>query len=482
MDGKLSERIGMMTEQFSEQLREPSPSEAVSRYIPLKAPWTEEELRKAQEADEMCKSIINALRGKESPLKLDQIVKFRLIRNVIYVHRVIKRGPTNDEFLVPYVPDSQMKQAFKVIHCDLTAGHYGFDRTLLAFRRNFYNSSESATLKELCAICDPCIRAKGMAKSVPIKKFPIPIRPFQTVSSDILGPLPMTESGNRYIILYRCHSTRYTTVTALETKGTDEIIGSLRSMLSNYGPPETLLTDNAPEYKSEKLAKFCTFYNIKKVEIAPYHPSSNGLAERMNREINKYLRIFVYETGIQDWDVFLPTLQLTVNNVHNSSIGDSPFRLVFGYDSGSVTFTMPRPDYAEDDLTHHLQRVESIRNHARNFLIDAQTKMTDRVNEQRKEKSIKVNDKVYAKLDKFAPTRKLNLPISGPFTVIGKKGAAYNLRSEKTENKYDVHSDFIIPSTSSAPATESPEVAKPLQERESKSTPSHSYNLRPRHK
>ena len=54
-----------------------------------------------------------------------------------------------------------------------------------------------------------------------------------------------------------------------------------------------LLTDNAREYTSQELAKFLDFYNTKKVEIVNYHPSSQGFCERLNREINKILRIFV---------------------------------------------------------------------------------------------------------------------------------------------------------------------------------------------
>ena len=48
---------------------------------------------------------------------------------------------------------------------------------------------------------------------------------------------------------------------------------------------------------------------MKKVEIAPYHAASQGLAERINREVNKLLRIYTRQLASVDWDELLPVLQ-----------------------------------------------------------------------------------------------------------------------------------------------------------------------------
>ena len=81
-------------------------------------------------------------------------------------------------------------------------------------------------------------------------------------------------------------TTRYSVLKPLENKDAESIINVLRDTISHYGSPEILLSDNAAEYKSEALKRFCKFYNINKLEISPYHPQSQGLAERVNRVEN----------------------------------------------------------------------------------------------------------------------------------------------------------------------------------------------------
>ena len=108
--------------------------------------------------------------------------------------------------------------------------------------------------------------------------------------------------------------------------------------MANYGSSSVMVTDNAQEYVADKLKKFLKFFNTKKVEIAPYHPASQGLAERINREVNKLLRIYTNELMINDWDELLPVIQLTINNTHNASIGDTPFIALYGYGSLTLTF------------------------------------------------------------------------------------------------------------------------------------------------
>ena len=119
-----------------------------------------------------------------------------------------------------------------------------------------HNYRESETIKRLCETCELCVKAKKTPKQIPIAKFPIPVKPFHTISSDILGPLPITSEGNRYILVIRDYTTRYTILFALRNKEAESIIEALRLMMSNYGSSEVLVTDNAQEFVSEKNQAF----------------------------------------------------------------------------------------------------------------------------------------------------------------------------------------------------------------------------------
>ena len=47
-------------------------------------------------------------------------------------------------------------------------------------------------------------------------------------------------------------------------------------------------TNNGGEYASKAFAEFCDSKCIKREIIAPYNPSQNGVAERMNRTIQGF--------------------------------------------------------------------------------------------------------------------------------------------------------------------------------------------------
>ena len=65
-----------------------------------------------------------------------------------------------------------------------------------------------------------------------------------------------------------------TTATALTTTQ------QLRQLFSQFGIPETVVLDNGPQFSSADLQAFCETNEIHHIRVTPYHPSSNGLAER----------------------------------------------------------------------------------------------------------------------------------------------------------------------------------------------------------
>ena len=438
-------------EQFQEKLNSRNNfCNYLNEYIPEKVSWSEIELRNKQNKDSTCKNIVAQFTNTgDNQQKSALIPDCKILNGILYVIRKIKRGSFTDLVLVPYIPDSLMPSAFKIIHDDLTAGHKGPDRTLKLFVKNFYNARERHLIKEYCDQCVTCIRAKKSPKLAPLSKYDIPVRPFHTIVSDIIGPLRITEAGNTYILTVRDYTTRYTILFPLAHKNTDSIIDALRRVISNFGSSKVLLTDNAPEYKSEKLKEFLKYYNCSKVEVSPYHAASMGFAERINREVNKLMRMYIFELNMSDWDTLLPTIQLTINSTFNASINETPFFALFGYDSATDILSPSKLSYNEDALHQHLQRISQVRIHCRNHLLKAQQEYTQYTNKNRPTKEIAIGHRVYANISKHRSTarQKLDLPISGPFTVTGRTGKAWRLKEIATKNSYVVHPDFIIPST-----------------------------------
>ena len=64
-----------------------------------------------------------------------------------------------------------------------------------------------------------------------------------------------------------------------------------------------MISDSAAEFTSEAIKTLCAAHGIRKLEVATYHPNSNGLAERFNSKILKILKT-IAENMIQTIGTF----------------------------------------------------------------------------------------------------------------------------------------------------------------------------------
>ncbi len=72
----------------------------------------------------------------------------------------------------------------------------------------------------------------------------LPTRPFEVVTSDIMGPIrPSSASGNRYILVVCDHFTKWVEIYAIKTMNALNVAKCLTEYCCRYGIFETLLTD-----------------------------------------------------------------------------------------------------------------------------------------------------------------------------------------------------------------------------------------------
>ncbi len=69
----------------------------------------------------------------------------------------------------------------------------------------------------------------------------------------------------------------------------------LREWFSAHGIPEHIVTDNGPQFISEEFEIFTKRNGIKHMKSAPYHPTSNGLAERFIQSLEQSLKASVHD-------------------------------------------------------------------------------------------------------------------------------------------------------------------------------------------
>ena len=96
-------------------------------------------------------------------------------------------------------------------------------------------------------------------------------------------------TGKMLLIIVDAHS-KWPEVIPMTTTTAAKTIEALQAIFARYGLPEQLVSNNGPQFTSDDFSQFMTANGIKHIRCAPYHPSSNGLAERFVQTFKKAMK------------------------------------------------------------------------------------------------------------------------------------------------------------------------------------------------
>jgi hypothetical protein len=154
--------------------------------------------------------------------------------------------------------------------------------------------------------------------------------PFDRVAIDILGELPETENGNKYILVIVDYFTKWTQAFALPNQTAQTIADTLMiHVFSLFGMPRQLHSDQGRNFESGLFAELNKLLGVEKTRTTPYRPQSDGMVERFNRTIQQMLKAFVNENR-NDWDDHLPYLTMAYRASVHDSTGCTPQLLMLG--------------------------------------------------------------------------------------------------------------------------------------------------------
>ncbi|CAB0010942.1 unnamed protein product, partial [Nesidiocoris tenuis] len=108
-------------------------------------------------------------------------------------------------------------------------------------------------------------------------------------------------------------------------------IALVENVLSRIGTPLELHTDQGRNFESELVKEVSQLMGIRKTRSTALHPQSNGLVERLNRTLSKYLAQFVNHCQ-NDWDEKIPLFLMAYRSACNATTGLSPAQLMYGRD------------------------------------------------------------------------------------------------------------------------------------------------------
>ena len=204
---------------------------------------------------------------------------------------------------------------------ELHVGHLGIVKMKILARSYCYWTNIDRDIEEMVGKCKRCcLKQKGPQKEV-LHKWDDPSGPWNRLHVDFAGPF----LGYYYFIIVDAGS-KWVEVLPTKTTTTEWCIKQLRRQFTIFGLPFVLVSDNGPQFKSHKFEQFLLNNGIEHKTSAPYHPATNGQAERFVQTIKRNLGAMCEEPG--DIDVKLNRLLMQLRKVQNST-GSSAYTLMF---------------------------------------------------------------------------------------------------------------------------------------------------------
>lgn len=135
------------------------------------------------------------------------------------------------------------------------------------------------------------------------------------------------------------------------------LITTMRQFFAYFGLPGQIVSDNGPPFGSNEFIQFGELNGIKMTRTPPYHPQSNGLAERAVQTVKNVFKKMLLDSPKctkMDLDELISKLIITYNNTPSTVTSDTPNNLILSYKPRTLLSKLnPKVDIATAHKEKH---------------------------------------------------------------------------------------------------------------------------------
>lgn len=333
------------------------------------------------------------------------------------------------------VPKDHIPRILQENHDRPEAGHLGFDKTYHRTSRRYYWPGMYNEIANYVKRCNVCQKIKPIQRlpegKMSVRSYTVP---WDTVSADIMGPLPRSSNGYSYLLIFLDSFTKWTEVIPLRTASAQNVCKAFRqTVVYRWGTPRVLHTDNGTPFVNKLMEGLAERLGVKLSRTPPYWPQANPV-ERTNRVVKGIISSYLSDQH-RKWDQYLPEVMFAINSSLHSSTGFSPAYLNFGREPRA-----PKTYYAERNngenasppdtcvWSRHLLKLKELREVAESKLSKASAKQTYYYNLRRRDAKYKVGDLVLRRAHPQSAgavgfASKLAPKYEGPYRIVGQRAS-----------------------------------------------------------
>lgn len=337
---------------------------------------SKEPIKQAQEEDEVLrlvrKWIENPPEGREELRGLpEEAIIYSKLLGCIYENEegiLVRKGNRENEeskpdrILIPSVQRMQ-DEVFYWSHAHPTAGHFGCNATTLRGFQKFYWPGMNEFLKRKVKTCNVCLaKIQKTNLHATVHKPRRHGYPGEVLYVDLVGPLPETDRGDKYITTMMDGFTKYVTAVTIPNKEAPTVANAvIEGWVTKFGCPARIHTDQGKEFVNKIWDQLMDRLQIQKTTTPAYSPQGN-LVERFHRSLNQIMRIYMNRED-KSWERYVSTACLAYNTKVNSTTGVTPHEAWTGRAAKlpiDLIIPLPTKSYNNEDsyITDTMRRFE----------------------------------------------------------------------------------------------------------------------------
>jgi len=405
--------------------------------------WSREDLIELQKNDPQLKQIEGTLGPNETQYYLNP-------DGLLYRGR--QHNQRRDQIMAPA---AIVPEILKTYHNSVFAAHPGQKKTQELIQQDFFWTTMRQDVKKHVEGCISCNQRKtNYQPPVALQENTFPPTPWGRISLDIVGPLNRTKNNNKYLLTCVDYLTRYPECIPLPDIRAETVAKAfVENIICRFGTPQELLTDCGSQFVGKLFQEICQLLKIKKLKTTPYHPSGNGVIERMHKTLKTMISHFVSEQN-DSWDLILPYCLMAYRNLPHEATQETPFFLMFGRDM-ILPFQLTlrdkpiRYDIDENYASEMMVRMQIAHEIAQKNIESSIKKRCKKHNERKTRKEFQLGELVYLKVA-APPGKKLASKFyqkwNGPYRILNKKGpVTFHVKELSGKKEHTVHADRLKP-------------------------------------
>ena len=256
----------------------------------------------------------------------DENDDYEIIRGVLYS----TRPPRHTAPLYPrlVLPAKYLTAIITRSHADV--GHMGMFKTLNRVAEAYVWPGMQSSIRRCLRMCPTCTIHSRRTERVAMGNMPLANYPMQIIGADLIGPLPESRNGSRYMLTIIDHNSGWGEAYPLKDKTNRSMLTAFANeFVPRHGVPEVLITDNGTEFTAHAFECYLAQLGVRHNVTTPVHPQSNGKTERFNRTIKDILHKLINNKP-SDWEDRLGDALFAYRNSVSVTTGFTPHHLLYG--------------------------------------------------------------------------------------------------------------------------------------------------------